>query len=83
MCRNCWTVWPSNHPKVVEELIPNLLSLGVIQKVLQNLLRERVSIRDFLTIVETLADYGSADQGSGYPDRVCPAEAGPVHREAV
>jgi len=45
------------HPKVVEELIPNLLSLGVIQRVLQNLLRERVSIRDFLTIVETLADY--------------------------
>ena len=46
-----------SHPKVVEELIPNLLSLGVIQRVLQNLLRERVSIRDFLTIVETLADY--------------------------
>jgi flagellar biosynthesis protein FlhA len=45
------------HPKVVEELIPNLLSLGVIQRVLQNLLRERVSIRDFLTILETLADY--------------------------
>ncbi len=45
------------HPKVVEELIPNLLSLGVVQRVLQNLLRERVSIRDFLTIVETLADY--------------------------
>jgi flagellar biosynthesis protein FlhA len=46
-----------SHPKVVEELIPNLLSLGVIQRVLQNLLRERVSVRDFLTIVETLADY--------------------------
>jgi flagellar biosynthesis protein FlhA len=45
------------HPKVVEELIPNLLSLGVIQRVLQNLLRERVSVRDFLTILETLADY--------------------------
>ncbi len=47
------------HPKVVEELIPHLLSLGVVQRVLQNLLRERVSIRDLLTIVETLADYGS------------------------
>jgi len=45
------------HPKAVEELIPNLLSLGVIQKVLQNLLREGVSIRDLLTIVEALADY--------------------------
>ena len=46
------------YPKAVEELTPQLLSLGVIQKVLQNLLRERVSIRDLLTIVETLADYG-------------------------
>jgi flagellar biosynthesis protein FlhA len=45
------------YPKVVEELIPNLLSLGATQKVLQNLLRERVSIRDLLTILETLADY--------------------------
>ena len=45
-------------PKAVEELTPSLLPIGVIQKVLQNLLRERVSIRDLLTIVETLADYG-------------------------
>jgi len=45
------------HPKTVEELTPSLLSLGTIQKVLQNLLREGVSIRDILTIVETLADY--------------------------
>ncbi|MBC8318922.1 MAG: FHIPEP family type III secretion protein, partial [Desulfobulbaceae bacterium] len=45
------------HPKVVEELVPNLLTLGGTQKVLQNLLRERVSIRDLLTICETLADY--------------------------
>ncbi|HID30541.1 MAG TPA: flagellar biosynthesis protein FlhA [Desulfobacterales bacterium] len=44
-------------PKAVEELIPSLLSLGGAQKVLQNLLREDVSIRDMLTIVETLADY--------------------------
>lgn len=45
------------NPKAVEELVPNLLSLGIVQKVLQNLLRERVSIRDMLTIVETLADF--------------------------
>ncbi|OKY74587.1 MAG: flagellar biosynthesis protein FlhA [Desulfobulbaceae bacterium DB1] len=45
------------HPKVVEELVPGLLPLGKLQKVLQNLLRERVSIRDLLTICETLADY--------------------------
>ena len=44
-------------PKAVEELIPNILSLGVVQKVLQNLLRERISIRDILSIVETLADF--------------------------
>ena len=46
-----------NHPKVVEELAPNLLSLGGVQKTLQNLLKEQVSIRDLLSIVETLADY--------------------------
>jgi flagellar biosynthesis protein FlhA len=46
------------YPKAVEELTPQILPLGSIQKVLQNLLKERVSIRDFLTIVETLADYG-------------------------
>ncbi|MCF8067775.1 MAG: flagellar biosynthesis protein FlhA [Desulfobacterales bacterium] len=44
-------------PKAVEELVPSLLPLGSVQKVLQNLLRERISIRDLLTVVETLADY--------------------------
>ncbi len=47
-----------SYPKVVEELIPDILSLGQVVKVLQNLLREQVSIRDFLTIFETLADEG-------------------------
>jgi len=42
---------------VVSELVPELLSLGEIQKVLCNLLRERVQIRDLATILETLADY--------------------------
>ncbi len=45
------------NPKAVDELVPDLLSLGIVQKVLQNLLKERVSIRDLLTIVETLGDY--------------------------
>jgi len=45
------------YPKVVEELVPNLLSLGAVQKVLSNLLREEVGVKDLLTIVETLADY--------------------------
>ncbi len=43
-------------PKAVEEVTEHL-SLGVIQKVLQNLVREKISIRDLLTITETLADY--------------------------
>jgi flagellar biosynthesis protein FlhA len=46
-----------DYPKVVEELVPNLLTLGGVQKVLQNLVREQISIRDLLTILETLADY--------------------------
>jgi len=45
------------HPKVVEELVPNLLPLGGVVKVLQNLLREQVPIRDMLAILETLADW--------------------------
>jgi flagellar biosynthesis protein FlhA len=47
------------HPKLIEELVPKTLSVGEIQKVLQNLLREKVSIRDLITIFETLADYGA------------------------
>ena len=45
-----------SHPKLVEELIPKLLSLGEVQKVLQQLLREQVSIRDLGTILEALVD---------------------------
>lgn len=43
---------------VVEELVPNILTLGEVQKVLQNLLRERISIRNLETVLEVLADYG-------------------------
>jgi flagellar biosynthesis protein FlhA len=45
-----------SHPKVVEELIPDLLPLGSVVRVMQNLLKEQVSVRDLLTIFETLAD---------------------------
>ncbi|MBZ5573065.1 MAG: flagellar biosynthesis protein FlhA [Acidobacteriia bacterium] len=45
-----------SHPKLVEELVPKLLSLGEVHKVLQQLLREQVSIRDMSTILETLID---------------------------
>ncbi len=44
------------HPAVVKELVPDMLSLGEVQKVLQNLVKERVSVRDLVTILETLAD---------------------------
>lgn len=47
------------NPSLVEELVPKLLGLGEVQKVLQNLLREGISIRDLLTIMETLADYAA------------------------
>ncbi|WP_165177075.1 flagellar biosynthesis protein FlhA [Desulfovibrio sp. ZJ369] len=46
-------------PKAVEDLVPGVLPLGSVQKVLQLLVRENVSIRDMLTIVETLGDYGT------------------------
>jgi flagellar biosynthesis protein FlhA len=46
-----------NYPALVEEVIPSQLSIGEVQKVLVNLLREKISIRDLVTIVETLADY--------------------------
>lgn len=45
-----------DNSAVIEELIPNLMTVGEIQKVLQHLLRERISIRDLVTILETLAD---------------------------
>lgn len=45
-------------PKLVEEVVPNVLSLGTVQQVLAGLLREGVSIRDLRTILETLADWG-------------------------
>jgi flagellar biosynthesis protein FlhA len=44
------------NPKVIEDLVPKLLSLAVVQKVMQNLLRERVPIRDAVTITEALGD---------------------------
>lgn len=48
------------HPKVVEELVPNLLPLGGLVRVLRNLLREQVPIRDLLAICETVADWAPA-----------------------
>jgi flagellar biosynthesis protein FlhA len=48
-----------NYPALVDELIPSILSIGDVQKVLVKLLKEKISIRDLVTIFETLADYGN------------------------
>jgi len=47
------------HPKVIDDLVPQQLSLGVVQRVLQNLLKERISIRDLQSILEALSDYAA------------------------
>ncbi len=51
-----------SYPKLVEELVPTVLSLGTIMRVLQNLLKEGVSIRDLRTILETMADWAPVTQ---------------------
>jgi flagellar biosynthesis protein FlhA len=53
-----------SHPKLVEELVPKVLSLGEVQKVLQQLLREQVSIRDLSTILEALLDASAINKNS-------------------
>jgi flagellar biosynthesis protein FlhA len=47
------------YPSVVEDLVPKVLSLGEVQKVLSNLLKENVPIRDMVTILEALGDYAN------------------------
>ena len=47
----------SSHPKLVSEVVPEVLPLGGLQKVLQNLLKEAVPVRDLPTILEALGDY--------------------------
>jgi flagellar biosynthesis protein FlhA len=51
-----------SHPKLVEELIPKLMTLGEVQRVLQQLLREQVSIRDLGTILEVLVDSAATNK---------------------
>ncbi len=65
-----------SHPKLVEELVPKLLSLGEVQRVLQQLLRERVSIRDLGTILEALVEAG-AEPGFATAGRGSAPGAGP------
>jgi flagellar biosynthesis protein FlhA len=51
-----------SHPKLVEELVPKLMTLGEVQKVLQQLLREQVSIRDLGTILETMVENAAGNK---------------------
>lgn len=54
----------TEHPKIVGDLIPEIVSLGVVLRVMKNLLREGVSIRDLRTILEALADAGLSTKDS-------------------
>jgi len=67
-------------PKLVEDLVPKTLPLGVVVKVLQNLLQEGVSIRDIRTIAETLAEYGVKSQD---PDILTSASRAALGRSIV
>jgi flagellar biosynthesis protein FlhA len=58
-------------PAVVDEVIPDVLTVGEVQKVLQNLLRERVPIRDMITILETLGDYGKSTRNVDVLSEYC------------
>lgn len=53
-------------PKLVDDVIPNRVSLTQLRRVMQNLLRERISVRDLRTILETLADYSGADTDAAW-----------------
>ena len=57
--QNLINIIKDSNQTLIDELVPKLLSVGEIQKVLQNLLREGISIRDLLTIFETLADHAT------------------------
>jgi flagellar biosynthesis protein FlhA len=53
-----------DNPKVVEDLVPKVLPLATVQRVLQNLLRERVSIRDAVSVLEALGEGGAATRNT-------------------
>jgi len=66
--QNLLEVVKKEYPAVVDETIPEIVSLGVLQKVLQNLLAEKVPVKDLQTILETLSDYGPQSKD---PDLLC------------
>jgi flagellar biosynthesis protein FlhA len=58
----------TTHPALIEDVVPNKLSLGVVHRVLQRLLRERVPVRDLVTILESLSD---ASEQTKDPEQLC------------
>lgn len=60
--QNLLDILQRQYPKLVEGLVPDILTLGVVVKVMQNLLNEGVPIRDLRTIIQTLVEYGSKSQ---------------------
>ncbi len=58
-------------PKLVEELVPKIVSLGDVQRVLRQLLRERVPVRDLVTILEAMADAASVTKDPTRSPRPC------------
>jgi hypothetical protein len=70
-------------PKLVEDLVPKVVSLSTLQKVLQNLLNEGVHIRDMRTVIETLSEHGPSTQDANDLTTADPYRPGPRHRPAV
>jgi flagellar biosynthesis protein FlhA len=66
------------QPGLVEELVPTIVSISDVQKILQNLLREKVSIRNLELVLETLADVGKNSKDLGYLTEVVRQRLGPA-----
>jgi flagellar biosynthesis protein FlhA len=62
-CKRLMDSLNESHPKLMEELVPKLLTLGEVEKVLDQLLRERVSIRDLGTILEAMLEMAAVNKG--------------------
>ena len=73
----------ATSPALVDEVVPGLLRAGELQRVLQNLLRERVSIRDLETILETLAVHAGKTKDADVADRARPRRPGAADHRAV
>jgi flagellar biosynthesis protein FlhA len=66
------------QPGLVEEIVPTVLGVGDIQRVLQNLLREKVSIRNLDAVIETLVDHAKTSKDAGYLTELVRQRLGPV-----